>query len=132
MTSAPSVAGDDAYTAPNARIEDLDGSRQTRLGTASLVIAVLAGIAQAAAIVAMFVAVERYNEYRVAEGSPELAFAIAALYGGIAAQVVGLLFGIAGAFRRRHLRSFAWIGLACNLLPLLVFASLRVLAPYLN
>jgi hypothetical protein len=130
MTSAPSGAGDGAYAAPSARIEDLGGSRQTHLGTASFVIAVLAGIAQAAVVVAMVVAVARHQEFRVFIASPQAALLIAAFYGGIAAQVIGVLFGIAGMFGRRYLHSLACMGLACNLLPLLVISSLSVLGPY--
>jgi hypothetical protein len=131
MTSALPAPDAGAYAAPAARIEEVAGPRQTRLGTASLYIGVVVGLLQIGALVTTMAAFRIDPGHpRVSDDSTFLIAAFAILFGGVLVQALGLLLGIAGAFRRRHVRTHAWIGIVCNGLPVLVTAGLLALGSF--
>jgi hypothetical protein len=122
-----------AYAAPTARIEDLAARRQTRLGTTSMVIAVGIGFLQIAALVATMVAFRIDPGHpRVATDSPLMVGAFFTILGGVGVQAVGLLLGLAGLLRSQRQRTHAWIGIACNALPVLALASLLAAGAWLK
>jgi hypothetical protein len=127
VTRDDASAGADVYAPPAGRVEDAAGPRQTRLGQASLFIAVTIGFLQLAALATtMFAAWIDPTHPRVAGTSPLMIVAFVILLGGVGVQAVGLLLGIAGTLRRSRLRKHAWIGLALNSIPIVVLASLMI------
>ena len=127
MTRDGASAGTDVYAPPAGRVEDAAGPRQTRLGRASLIIAVTIGFLQLAALATTMLAFWIDPKHpRVASTGPLMMVSFLVLLGGVGVQAVGLLLGIAGTLRRNRLRNHAWIGLALNSIPIVVLASLMI------
>ena len=120
------MSPDDAqvYASPAARIEDSTYIRQTRLGTAALVLGGSVMLLQAAALAATMVVYRYFPDSPHAD--PRSDFFIGSfvvIFGGVLLQFVGLLLSIAGALRRSRSRDHAWLGLAINALPVIVLAG---------
>jgi hypothetical protein len=102
------------------------GRKQSGLGIASFILAIVAGVT-AVALVVIAGVIELSTPGGMDEESPQALIVGLGIFGVFALNLLGIGLGLGGLFQADRLRTFAVLGLVFNLLVILGIGGLMVL-----